>query len=68
MSNKKESSLSAEQQTLGDCLATGHDLSLPPNHPINALSKWRKMGIVISLSYAGMLTNFSIAIANVAFG
>lgn len=45
----------------------GRDPSLPPNHPINAMSPWRKMGVVLSLGYAGMLCNFSAAIANVAF-
>lgn len=46
---------------------TGRDPTLPDNHPINAMSKFRKEMIVISLAYAGFLCNFSIAICNVAF-
>ncbi|EJT49814.1 hypothetical protein A1Q1_01040 [Trichosporon asahii var. asahii CBS 2479] len=46
----------------------GRDPTLPPNHPINAFSPMRKMGIVLSLAYAGCLANFAIAICNVSFG
>lgn len=48
-------------------VAKGRDPSLPPNHPINAFSPLRKMGIVLSLAYAGCLANFAIAICNVSF-
>jgi hypothetical protein len=36
----------------------GRDSSLPPNHPINSLGKWRKFGILMTLSWAGFLANY----------
>ncbi|WWC61522.1 uncharacterized protein I303_104106 [Kwoniella dejecticola CBS 10117] len=45
----------------------GRDPSLPANHPINALNKWRKFFILLTLSYSGFLANFSVAIIQVAF-
>ncbi|BGP44660.1 hypothetical protein JCM10450v2_000474 [Rhodotorula kratochvilovae] len=44
------------------------DPSLPPNHPINALSPLRKFLILTTLSYSGFLANFSVAIIQCAFG
>lgn len=46
----------------------GRDPLLPANHPVNALSKMRKLAILCTLSYAGFLANFSIAITQCAFG
>ncbi|WWC90310.1 uncharacterized protein L201_005243 [Kwoniella dendrophila CBS 6074] len=45
----------------------GKDPNLPANHPVNALSKWRKFFILLTLSYSGFLANFSVAIIQVAF-
>ncbi|GAA6049562.1 hypothetical protein JCM3770_000849 [Rhodotorula araucariae] len=44
------------------------DPSVPPNHPINALSPLRKFLILATLSYSGFLANFSVAIIQCAFG
>jgi len=45
----------------------GRNPDLPPNHPINALSNWRKFGILATLSFSGFLGQFSVAIILVAF-
>jgi len=45
----------------------GRDPTLPPNHPINAFSKWKKLGILITLSFSGFLANYSAAAFQVAF-
>lgn len=45
----------------------GRNPDLPANHPINALSKWRKFGILVALSFSGFLGQFSVAIILVAF-
>lgn len=50
-----------------DMIKHGKNPNLPPNHPVNALSPWRKEAILYILSYAAMLANFGIAITLVAF-
>jgi len=50
-----------------DMIKHGKNPNLPPNHPVNALSPWRKAYILGALAYAGMLANFSIAITQTAF-
>ncbi|KAM0756080.1 MFS general substrate transporter [Meredithblackwellia eburnea MCA 4105] len=45
----------------------GRDTSLPPNHPINQLSPFRKTLILCILSFCGFLANYSIAAIQVAF-
>lgn len=45
----------------------GRNPDLPANHPINALSKWRKFGILVTLAFSGWLGQFSVAIILVAF-
>jgi hypothetical protein len=50
-----------------EMLRGGIDPTLPPNHPINALSKWRKLGIPVSLSFSGFLANYTAAAFQVAF-
>ncbi|WVQ61881.1 uncharacterized protein L199_000014 [Kwoniella botswanensis] len=69
MSNHIEASVESGSQEdhSGYSYRDGKDPSLPPNHPINALGKWRKFFILITLSYSGFLANFSVAIIQVAF-
>lgn len=43
------------------------DATLPPNHPINALTATRKFVILCILAYTGFVPNFSIAIVLTAF-
>lgn len=45
----------------------GRNPDLPPNHPINALSGFRKFMILVSLSFSGFLGQFTAAIILVAF-
>jgi hypothetical protein len=45
----------------------GRNPDLPPNHPINALSNWRKFGILATLSFSGFLGQFAVAIILVSF-
>ncbi|TXT06171.1 hypothetical protein VHUM_03644 [Vanrija humicola] len=40
----------------------GRNPDLPPNHPINALSNWRKAGILASLCYCTFLNIFVVTI------
>ncbi|KLT43933.1 MFS general substrate transporter [Cutaneotrichosporon oleaginosum] len=40
---------------------------LPPNHPVNALSPWRKFAALVALSFSGFLGQFTAAIILVAF-
>jgi hypothetical protein len=37
----------------------GRDPTLPPNHPVNALSDRRKFAILCTLSFVGLLANFA---------
>lgn len=46
---------------------TGRSHELPPEHPVNALSKFRKFMILVSLSFSGFLGQFTAAIILVAF-
>lgn len=45
-----------------------YDPTLPPNHPINAFSASKKFGILVTLSFAGFLANYSAAAMQTAFG
>ena len=37
----------------------GRDPTLPANHPVNALSDRRKLAMLCTLSFAGLLANFA---------
>jgi hypothetical protein len=50
-----------------EMLRGGIDPTLPANHPINALSKWTKLGILVTLSFSGFLANYTAAAFQVAF-
>lgn len=41
--------------------------SLPAHHPINALSKSQKFGILVTLSFSGFLANYNVATTQTAF-
>lgn len=45
----------------------GRDPTLHPDHPVNALGKWRKFGILMALSWAGFVANYSAASHLTAF-
>jgi hypothetical protein len=47
--------------------ADGRDHRLHPDHPINKLGKWHKFAILISLSWAGFVANYSAAAHLTAF-
>ncbi|ORY73633.1 major facilitator superfamily domain-containing protein [Leucosporidium creatinivorum] len=64
---KDESPVSLEAQKQAQSTSSDRDPTLAENHPINALSEWRKFFILCTLSYSGFLANFSIAITQVAF-
>ncbi|KAL1409390.1 hypothetical protein Q8F55_003373 [Vanrija albida] len=62
----------ADHETTADAaraaqLAQGRNPDLPPTHPVNALSRWRKAAILGTLSYCALLGNFAVAIILVAF-
>ncbi|WRT64448.1 uncharacterized protein IL334_001380 [Kwoniella shivajii] len=57
----------SQTQHRADLIRDGRDPDLPSHHPVNALSKWRKFLILLTLSYSGFLANFSVAIIQVAF-
>ena len=52
---------------LDDVRADGRDPSLHPDHPINALSNKRKWAILLTLSWAGFVANYSAAAHLTAF-
>ncbi|WVW83541.1 hypothetical protein I302_105562 [Kwoniella bestiolae CBS 10118] len=69
MTNQIEAGLEngIQEGQLASYIRDGKDPSLPDNHPINALGRWRKFFILLTLSYSGFLANFSVAIIQVAF-
>lgn len=67
---EKSSSSTASDAELSpdwEMIKQGKNPNLPPNHPVNALSPWRKEALLWTLSYCGALANFGIAIVMVAF-
>lgn len=52
-------SQAAQAEAHLELFKAGRDPTLPPNHPVNALSDRRKFAILCTLSFVGLLANFA---------